>query len=183
MRRRHLLTGLSLLALSLSGCGEQILEPDEVHVAVTTDSDTYVASYISGEGAYATYGFTVVARVQNLSPGAVYLARCFPDSPQPLIAIELVDDSDPHGAAYDGPAACVGHDEQIRLGPGEVRVDEIFFQGPTSVLHVEQEPLGSFAGQMRIRYIIQRCRGDGMCKAPRDVGVSNIISVSRDTDR
>jgi hypothetical protein len=179
---RYLLIILAFAAIGFSAC-DDLVDPQDVHVTLLTDRDEYVATYISGEGAYSHYGFTVVARVQNHSPDPIYLARCYPESPHPIFGIELVDRSDPWGAAYDRVWACVGHDQDIRLRPGEVRIDTLQIGGPNAVAHVSQEPLGTLSGNMRLRYQVQSCRGDGDCLLPGDIGASNLFTVSLDTNR
>jgi hypothetical protein len=86
--------------------------------AFTTDSIGYKAQPVERMWDTQRYAFTVIARFENRGPAAVYLSRCFTNSPGPTYGIQRVGapDSLPHGrrdgAAYDKMWACVGHDRQ-----------------------------------------------------------------------
>lgn len=160
----------------LASC-DNTLSSTQALVSVTTDKQEYLATHIDGEGAAARYEFRVITRTENRSPGPIYLARCPPESPVPIYGVQVVGDGPASSSAYNRTWACVGHSEQIRLGPGEVRIDTLDITGPNSIDHRTQQPLGSFEGDMRIVFGVQTCPGDGACLAPRGAGASNVITV------
>jgi len=163
-------------ALAAPGCSG-IFDPDSAVVVLRTDADAYVARYEGGEGSYRQYGFTVVARVENRGGSSVYLARCYPDSRQPIYGVSLVEPGDRWGAAYNAAWACVGHDRQIRLRPGEARTDTLHLRGPNAFDGRTGEPFGSLVGRMQLHYEVQTCRGDGACRLGEDAGASNVFTV------
>jgi hypothetical protein len=146
-------------------------------LVVLTDHDAYVARYEGGEGLHRQYGFTLVARSENRGRASVYLARCYPDTPYPIYGVDLVDGEDPRGAAYSGVWACVGHDRQIRIDPGEVRTDTLHLRGPNIFDGRTGEAFGTLVGRMRLWYEPQTCPGDGACRLGRDAGASNVFTV------
>lgn len=146
-------------------------------VVLQTDRDEYVASYEGGEGPYRQYGFSVVARFENRGSSTVYLGRCYPDSPHPIYGVKLVADGESWRAAYSRVWACVGHDRQIQVRPGELRVDTLHLLGPNAVDGRTNQPLGTFTGQMRLIYEVQTCRGDGACRLSEEAGMSNAFTV------
>lgn len=149
-------------------------------VTLRTDRTEYVATYVSGEGAYRQYGFTVVARLENRGPERVYLARCYPDSPHPIYGVELVDqDGDSWGSGYSGAWACVGHDRQIPVAAGESRTDTLRLRGPNAWDGRTKQPFGALAGRMRLVYGVQTCPGDGECRLDREVGRANVFTVEQ----
>lgn len=172
----------AVLLLGL-GCSNAVSAPDAdlASPGLHTDRSAYVATRIGGEGAYTQYGFRVEARFTNDGRDTLYLARCYPESPTPLYGVELADSpgaSFVHGAAYRGAWACVGHDRQIAVGPGATRVDVLELRGPTAWDGVTHTPFGTLTGRMRLRYVVQRCRGDGACALSGDAGRSNAFDVT-----
>jgi hypothetical protein len=177
IRTRGRLPTVAVVAvLTASGCTD-LQAPGVATVVLRTDRDEYVASYEGGEGSYRQYGFSVVARFENRGSTAVYLARCYPDSPHPIYGVELVDGGESWGAAYNGVWACVGHDRQIQVPPGEVRADTIHLQGPNAFDGRTDQPFGTLAGRMRLFYEVQTCPGDGACRLSEDAGMSNVFTV------
>lgn len=152
------------------------LGPDAGNVVLRTDRTAYVATYEKGEGTYRTYGFRVIAELENRSGATVYLARCYPDSPTPIYHVTLGDGEDAWGAAYSGVWACVGHDDQIAVPAGATRVDTLHLRGPNRWDGVTKEPFGVFTGLMQLHYEIQACWGDGACRVP-GAGASNTFRV------
>lgn len=157
------------------------LGPDAGNVVLRTDRTAYVATYEKGEGTYRTYGFRVIAELENHSGATVYLSRCYPDSPIPIYHVTLVDGEDAWGAAYSGVWACVGHNDQIAVPAGAARVDTLHLTGPNAWDGVTKEPFGAFTGLMQLHYEIQTCRGDGACGLPV-AGASNTFRVELDRE-
>jgi len=152
--------------------------PDREAVVLRTAHTSYVARYEGSEGLHRQYGFTLVARIENRGGTAVYLARCYPDTPYPIYGVELVDGEDPVGAAYSRVWACVGHDRQIRVDPGEVRTDTLHIRGPNTFDGRTGQPFGSLVGRMRLRYEVQTCPGDGACRVGGGAGASNVFTIT-----
>jgi len=174
-RGHTLAIGVAALIATL-GC-TNVVSSDSSNVVLRTDRSEYVASYVDGEGSYRQYGFTIHARLENRGATTVYLARCYPNSGQPVFSVELNGEGDNKGAAYNGVWACVGHDRQIQIRPGEVRTDVLHLRGPNSFDGLTGEPFGTLAGKMQLRYEVQSCRGDGACKLGRNAGESNFFTV------
>ena len=161
---------------AISGCSAPTdsivgLAPDEF--VLSTDQPSYRAMSMGGTGPYRGYGFTVIARFTNHAESTVYLARCLPTTPFPVYGVAAI--GDPEGAAYNGAWGCVGHDQQIAVAPGATRIDTLQLKGPNGVSG--GVPLGAFAGQMRLVYEVQGCRGDGACRIP-GAGESNLFTVT-----
>ena len=186
MRRLHSRTPPLAAALILgAACSPAASAPvgDPASAGLHTDQATYVATRISGEGAYTQYGFRVEARFNNTTGDTLYLARCYPESPTPIYGVELADApaaSYRDGAAYDGAWACVGHERQIAVAPGGSRVDTLLVRGPNAWDGITHTPFGTLTGRMRLSYGVQRCRGDGACLLPREAGRSNPFDVVRE---
>ena len=157
--------------------------PDTANVLIQTDAVHYEASHVSGEGSYTRYGFSLVARTVNLGRSEIYLARCYPTSVVPVYGVELVDRSNSRGSAYSRAWACVGHDDQFRLGPGDSRTDTLTIAGPNAFDGRTGTPFGILEGRMRLRYELQSCRGDGACRVDGSAGRSNEFTVTLATDR
>jgi hypothetical protein len=107
----------------------------------------------------------------------VYLARCYPESPHPVYGVGVVDSSDSRGAAYNRVWACVGHNRQIPLRPGQARTDTLRLIGPNVVDGRTGQPRGAFVGRMRLFYEVQTCPGDGACRLGQEAGASNAFAV------
>ncbi|WP_412062899.1 hypothetical protein [Rubrivirga sp. IMCC45206] len=165
--------------LAIGGCslvGEPAPER-EVGAAIQTDALVYTARYEGGEGTYRQYGFDVVARFANPTADTVYLGRAYPDQPRPDYGVLLVNDEDDWGSAYGGAIFGVGHDRQIAVAPGEVRVDTLRLRGPNAWDGMTDEPFGRLEGEMRLIYVPQGCRGDGACRLPRSLATLNVFRV------
>jgi hypothetical protein len=175
---------LTAVLILVVGCSTATSAPngDPESAGLHTDRATYVATRVGGEGVYTQYGFRVEARFNNTGPDTLYLARCYPESPTPIYGVELVDASAASlssNAAYDGAWACVGHDRQIAVAPRSSRVDTLLIRGPNAWDGITHTPFGTLTGQMRLRYEVQRCRGDGACALPAEAGQSNPFDVVR----
>ena len=130
--------------------------------ALRTDQSSYTAVSISGEPPVGgRYAFQVIATFENRLPRTLYLARCYPDSRLPVFGVVMEPDG---GSAFDQVWACVGHDQQIAVRPGETRTDTLYIQGPNGWDGRTGVPFGLLEGRMRIQYYPQSCRGDGECR-------------------
>jgi hypothetical protein len=159
----------------LAGCS--LLDPSGAG-GLTTDQSSYTAEHISGEGTFRVYGFTLIARFVNRTDGVLYLQRCYPDTQFPIYGVELLDGSDSWGSAYDGTWACVGHEQQIQVGPGEARVDTLSIRGPGAFNGGTGEPFGALEGRMRLTYGVSTSPGDGAPSLP-GYGTSTAFTVAR----
>ena len=140
-------------ALVLAACAQ----PEQTRLELgplTTDRDEYTARYLDGRPPFDRYGFTLVAQFHNRTSDSLYLARCYPDSPEPLYGVEAVGDSGE--AAYSPIWACVGHDRAIQVGPGETRTDTLSLSGPNGWTG-QRVPDGELAGRFRLGYRVQQC--------------------------
>jgi hypothetical protein len=144
--------------------------------SLMTDATGYVAQQIVGSARPIRYRFTVITRFQNRSVAPVYLARCFPSSPQPMYSIGSADGSATE-SAYAPIWGCVGHDNQFEILPGAVRVDTFSVQGPNLYDEIQQQGLGATSGTLRLSLLVASARGDGAREAPGSLGVSNAFIV------
>jgi hypothetical protein len=122
------------------------------------------------------YAFTLVAQYANRSAAPVYLYRCFPDSPQPIYNVHLVGASEPLESAYDPGWGCVGHENQIVVQPGAIRVDTLRITGPTA-WERSGEPIGKLEGRYRLEYQAQSCPQESGCLLPDSGRLSNEFDV------
>lgn len=163
--------------LTLAGCAA-VLDPGVEDTALATDQASYVARYKGGEGSYRQYGFTLVARFENRTGEPVYLERCYPNTPYPIFGIEIVGGT---GAllesGYDRAWACVGHESQIVVQPGDTRVDTLRIHGPNSWDGHTKVPYGSLEGSFRLVYQAGTCGDVFRCPLPREARSSNVFEV------
>ena len=117
-----------------------------------------------------------MARCVNRTGRPVYLARASPAQPRPDVRVLPLGDG--ASSAYDPLYDAVGHDRQIAVAPGHVRVDTFRLRGPTSWDGGTGEPYGVLTGEMRVAYQARGCRGDGVCPLPDSVATSNAFTVS-----
>ncbi len=167
---------LLLLMVAALGC-EDVTGPERGAEPIQTDALHYLASYVNGEGTYRQYGFTVVAVFRNTTDQTLYLGRCFPDSPGPLYGVTLADGSGGE-VGYNPGWACVGHDRQFAIAPGEARTDTLQVEGPNSWDGHTGQAFGQLEGRFRLFYEAQTCPGDGACSLPYDYARSNAFDVS-----
>ncbi|MGB3544700.1 hypothetical protein [Rubrivirga sp.] len=81
------------------------------------------------------------------------------------------------GSAYSGVIMGGGHDRQIAVGAGETRVDTFRLRGPNAWDGRTGEAFGRLEGEMRLVYLPQGCRGDGACRLPDSLAISNVFEV------
>lgn len=163
-----------LISVLLSGCslvGETDPEPSDLSLRV--DQSAYVAVPQRTEPPLS-YTFDLVAQFENSSARTVYLARCYPDSSNPIYGLELVGRVDEWGAAYNRAYACVGHENPIAVGPGKTRTDTLTIIGPNAFT---DEPLGVLEGRFRLFYQAQSCRAETGCDLPFVPGSSAEFEV------
>lgn len=161
--------GVTLIVWTGWGCSEA-LGPDG-SVAIQTDQSSYRATYINGEGAYRQYGFELVAKYTNHTKKTVYLDRCSPDSDTPMYGVRGVG----FESAYNGAWACVGHDRQFRIEPGESRTDTLHISGPT--MWSAGVPHGKLEGVFELGYGVRLCPGECQDAAPEEASISNQFEV------
>jgi hypothetical protein len=142
------------------------------------DRRVYTARYLGGEGSYRRYGFDIVARFTNATADTVFLARDFPEQPRPTYWVWMVGAVDaPPGSAYLRVSSGVGHDRQIAVAPGAVRIDTLRVVGPNMWDGLTETVFGALEGPMRLVYEPQSCRGDGACRLPYEVATSDTFEV------
>jgi hypothetical protein len=141
--------------------------------AFTTDATGYVAVRIPGQ---PRYRFTVITRYENRGVVTLYLGRCFPNSPQPLFGAALATPGTGE-SAYATIWACVGHDKQFAIEPGEVRLDTLQVEGPNSFDGRTHEPFGVTEGDFRLYFDVRLNAGDGGPDAPDALKLSNAFRV------
>lgn len=150
---------------------------------LSTDALSYVATPIVGEGAlvHKRYHFTLISRFENRSRESVFLATCNPDSKEPLFTVVGVDSATAFDSATEPAYAtvwgCVGHDRQIEVGPGLVRIDTLEIQGPNSFNGHTGEPHGKTEGTFRLYFEARRGRGERAPWIPYADRVSNPFRV------
>ena len=98
------------LALALVGCSPTSHKPPEAtrspqasvppSFVLRTDRDDYLANPEKPVDKQRIYGFTLIARFENRTQEPVYLDRCYPNSPYPMYAILMADESEEHIAVY-----------------------------------------------------------------------------------
>jgi len=166
--------GVGLLAL---GCGD-ISGTESRDVSVTTDKSSYEAAHVSGTGMYGTYGFNVVARIQNTGQRSIYLGTCYPNDTNPMFFVVTDDGNTGSRSAYNPNWGCVGHDQQIVVAPGIAREFTIFIRGPNGWDNSGQF-MGTLTGTMRIGFAMSVCSGEGNCSEvmPNASRLSNLFDV------
>ena len=145
--------------------------------SLMTDATGYAAQHVIGTAPpLEEFQFTVITRFENRSAAPVFLARCFPTSPQPIYAIVAADGSATE-AAYDPAWACVGHNNQFQILPGAVRVDTFLVRGPNGFDEIKQQAIGVTSGVFRLMLFPASAPGDGAPSAPGSLGISNAFVV------
>lgn len=150
---------------------------------LTTDKAAYVAPQMHGDGAlvHTRYHFRLVSRFENRSKQPIYLHRCFRNSEQPLFSVVNVDSASvgdwKNEPAYAQPWACVGHDRQFEILPGEVRIDTLEVEGPNSFNGRTGEPHGRVEGTFRLYFEAHTGRDERSQWIPYRNRVSNPFTV------
>lgn len=127
--------------------------------ALSTAASAYVARCTNSN--FLSCTFTLTATYHNRTDRPVYLHRCYPDSEYPIFGVPTLDET--AESAYEPSWACVGHDDQIRVDPGETRTDLLAVRGPNSFDGVTGEPFGEVEGAFQLRYDARPCGGEGNC--------------------
>lgn len=172
------LTALVSSFAAFSACGDSFGPPERGGEAIQTDGVRYDATP-TGDAApgFVDYELTVVATFTNPTDDTLYLDRCRPDSPGPIYGVDLIEPEDPDGAAYDADWACVGHDRQFAVAPGESRVDTLRISGPNAWQGGSY--IGRLEGLFRLRYSVWMCADCGE-SAPDDLEFSNVFEIRID---
>ena len=144
--------------------------------SLMTDATGYVAHVTGIAPPAQEFQFTVIARFENRSAAAVFLARCFPTSPQPIYAIVTADGSATE-VAYNPDRACVGHSNQFQILPGAVRVDTFLVRGPNAFDEIKQQAIGVTSGEFRFDAVRGKRSGRRRPSAPGSLGISNAFVV------
>lgn len=166
-----------LLSLLISGCSLFTdFDPSPEELPVRTDLESYMA-HIASAGDRPTYGFDIVVRFENRTNRTVYLDRCNPDSPHPIYSVELIDQQDSYGAAYNPGWGCAGHDSPIRVERGRSRVDTLHLIGPRAWPTYSDQHLGVLEGRFRLKYWPNTCRTETECALPVSLARSNVFEV------
>jgi hypothetical protein len=144
-------------------------------LTLRTDSTTYTATLIGGEGSYRTYGVTLVARFTNGTSRPVYLDRCYPGTPYPIYGIVSSEPS--LESAYNPVWACVGHDQPIVVRAGETRTDFLQIAGPNMWDGHTKEPMGALVGRYRLTYSVNSCADGYPCDVSARIRGSNEFEI------
>jgi hypothetical protein len=172
-----------LLLLVISSCPVAkekaplaIVRPAEV--TIQTDQTEYVAQYDRTVGPQDIYGFTVSARFENRTEAPIYLARCYPDAPNPIYNVALDNGRGIYeSVGYRTVQGCVGHDNHIIVQPGETRTDQLLIRGPNSWSDDSAVPKDALAGQFRLIYTAHFCPELIRCERPDAMQYSNVFTV------
>ena len=159
-------------ALILAGCtaGPHTATRPLTGAPIELDRPLYVA--LRQTGASHPYAFDVVARFTNATADTIFLATGSPGGPRPSYWVAGGASS---RSAYNPTSSGVGHDRQIAVAPGAVRVDTLRLAGPS--VEYEGMPVEALEGPMRLVYLPQGCRGDGACRLPYEVATSDTFEV------
>ena len=144
---------------------------------LTTDSSAYVARIRDQIWNQPRYEFSVIATYRNLGSKPLYLGRCFPNSPVPMYGVSRADGARGPKSGYDPVWACVGHNRQFRLNPGEQRVDTLRIVGPNGFDHFTHQPSGPVEGEFRLYYYVDGCTGSNPCPVADAIRTSNTFRV------
>ena len=147
---RYLLTLTLLVFVSCSPNPSKVSPPTDnpkSDLPLQTDKTVCKAVYLSGEGIYKQYGFTLQAEFINTSEQTVYFENCLPDSPTPMYVVNLISSG---ASAYNVPWACVGHDKHVAVAPDETFEVSLKIQGPNSWDGITKEPYGVLEGRFQL---------------------------------
>lgn len=157
----------ALSVIILFAACSPLTESDDKPLKMVTDHQVYTATQVGGPIPFRSYSFRAIVKTTNRGDEEIYLARCSPQSREPIYGVEHLEPIDEWGSAYNPAWACVGHDNQFELQPGDTRTDTILLTGPNAANGITKEPYGRLDGIMRISYEVQGCRGDGACQGGR----------------
>ncbi len=178
---------VGFISIGVVGCVSQsALTPNPPSCAtcfLVTDATAYTAVPIVGEGAlvHKRYHFPILTTFTNRSADTVFLGRCFPDSKQPMFTVVGVDSATAFDyrtePAYSAPWACVGHDRQIEVAPGQVRVDTLNIEGPNSFSGSTGLASGILEGTFRLYFVAHKGRDERSPRLPFAQLTSNPFTV------
>lgn len=136
--------------------------------AITTDQSQYVTTCTSGE--YVRCTFVIEATYHNRTDRPVYLYRCYPDTEYPIFGVPTLDKA--VKSAYAPAWACVGHNDHLKVNPGQTRTEVLEVGGPNAFDGVTGEPFGVLEGAFRLFYNVRSCadevEGEGL---PENQGI------------
>lgn len=154
-----------LLLLFTTACSSSLQQGTDNPADFDLRTDQRV--YLAGPTTAFFYAFTLTAMLENTTADTLYLDLCYPDDTSPTFGLVLANEGE--GASAWNPAwACVGHEENIVLEPGQVRSDTYQLEGP--IISQNGQPLGEMEGLFRLTY--------STCSRPADerCAFTNIVS-------
>ncbi len=167
---------------SARDAGDRAIPPADPRAGLRLDRALYYAR--RGVRPGERFGFRVVVTFRNPTADTLYLANGYPNDP-PIAVVELVGADSALGSAYNEIPVSVGHSGQLAVAPHAVRVDTFRLEGPNSWDSRTGEIDGAFSGLMRLRYGLQRCRGDRACElrgTPLErSSVFRVVAVPKDS--
>lgn len=168
---------LMFVMMLMSACGDGLISVGSTELTLTTDRTEYTAHHVSGDGHDANYQFTVRLQVENIGTGTVFMGRCHPGDPTPSYGVGLSNPVGGRESAFNPVWGCGGHNDNIRLEPGQRRSFDLLISGPNIWDGYTGEPLGILEGEMRIAL--------GVVGTTRDIdggeppGISNVFRVRK----
>lgn len=179
MLRKRALPLRALLFVSIvTACARKPeLDMNEpAHLSVTTDKHVYVAEPFHYARPWHTYRYraNIVTTFRNTSSKPVFLQRCYPRDTKPMFELlpVVADDSWDN---YSTNWACVGHDQQIVVLPGGMRVDTLTIEGPNGHSSTGKV-FGRIEGTFRIGLLARECP-DELCALVDSLRFSNSFKV------
>jgi hypothetical protein len=181
---RLLVFSIAFVLVDCGGSSQFASEPLSCETCfLVTDATEYTATPIVGEGAlvHKRYHFPVISTFTNRSADTVFLGRCFPDSKQPMFTVVGIDSASAFDyrteSAYSAAWACVGHDRQIEIAPGQVRVDTLDIEGPNSFSGTTGVAHGILEGTFRLYFVARNGRDERSPLLPFAKLTSNSFTV------
>jgi len=129
----------------VAGCdGNVDSEPQRL---ISLDQPQYQSEYLTGDGAYQTFGFRVIATIHNPTSTAIELTRCTEASVRPIYGLVPIAGEE---SAYSAASACSGAVPPFVVAPGETRVDTLFPRGPNAWAGTPRKPVGALEGTLEL---------------------------------
>lgn len=176
---------LGAVLVTLLSCGDGFVFPVGVppRGVLTTDSLGYTARVIGQFHGHNRYSFRVITRYENTTALPAIMLRCDAGNKSPMYSVTRTD-GDPTSAAYNPGWACTSGNPLIVVAPGEVRIDTLVLQGPSSFDdNNNYEPTRpATQGRFRLSYGVGwNCPPEGACPTPDSLSLSNefVVRVER----
>jgi len=148
-----LFVGAAACVVSLVAFGCRSITGNEGgSVVATTDRSSYDAQYL-GSAPDVTYGFTVVARLENHGSKSVSLNTC---GSSVFFNVEVADGSAARLSAYDPRWICLAIASVIELKPGSAHEESIFLPGRNGT-GGSGTSAAALSGPMRMAYSVTTC--------------------------